>query len=200
MTSPVFSLRVATPSDAAQLVRIYQHYVTDTAITFEYDVPTVDEFASRVHETLRFYPYIVAVSSNGTIYGYAYAGPFNHRPAYQWAVETSIYVDNSVRRIGLGTALHAALVECLKAMGITNMEACIATTDHEDAHLGNASVSFHEGKGYRMVGTFEKCGYKFNTWYDMVWMELIIGDHMADQPTVRPFSEVASMVGALQTR
>lgn len=197
MASPDFFIRVATPHDAGQLVSIYAHYVRNTAITFEYDVPSIEEFARRIHETLAFYPYVVAEANNGTLLGYAYAGPFNHRPAYQWAVETSIYVDNDVRRLGLGTALHQALENCLKAMGVTNMEACIATTEHTDPHLGDASVRFHTKKGYRLVGRFEKCGYKFDTWYDMVWMERIIGRHVSQQPPVRPFPEVAATIGGV---
>ena len=198
MSSPDFFTRVATPRDAGQLDAIYAHYVRDTAITFEYDVPSISEFATRIHNTLSFYPWVVAEAPNGTLLGYAYAGPFHARPAYDWAVETSIYVDNDVRRLGLGTALHNALLQSLQAMGITNMEACIAVTNHPDEHLGNASVDFHHKLGYRMVGRFEQCGYKFRTWYDMVWMERIIGQHMTDQPAVRPFLEVANTVGALK--
>ena len=85
-------IRTASEADAPALLEIYAPYVDRTAITFEYEVPSVDEFASRIRNTLQKYPYLVA-EKGGRILGYAYAGPFHDRPAYDWSVETSIYVD-----------------------------------------------------------------------------------------------------------
>ena len=84
-------IRKAKPEDAEQLLAIYTPYVTNTAITFEYEVPTVDEFRHRIINTLKKYPYLVAENENGIVIGYAYASPFKGRAAYDWAVETSIY-------------------------------------------------------------------------------------------------------------
>ena len=106
-------LRTARPSDAARLVEIYAPYVTDTAITFEYEVPSVEEFRGRIEKTLEKYPYIVA-EQNGRILGYAYASAFARRAAYNWSVELSIYLDMEIRRQGIGGRLYKALEEILK--------------------------------------------------------------------------------------
>lgn len=177
-------VRPAVPDDAERLVEIYAPYVEDTAITFEYEVPSVQEFERRIESTLERYPYLVA-ELDGQIVGYAYVGPFHDRPAYDWSVETSIYVDRNIRHMGVGGILHKALEDELKGMGFLNMNACIAYIEHADEHLDDNSVRFHEHLGYRMVGQFHKCGYKFGRWYDMVWMEKIIGEHVADPE--RPF-------------
>ena len=124
-------IRTASAADAPALLKIYSPYVENTAITFEYDVPSTEEFASRIQHTLRKYPYLVA-EEKGTLLGYAYAGPFHERPAYDWAVETSIYVDQSLKHRGIGRRLHDALETALREQGILNMNACIAYPPKED--------------------------------------------------------------------
>lgn len=169
-------LRTATPQDAAALLEIYAPYVRETAITFEYEVPSVQEFAERIAATLEKYPYIIAVQ-NGRICAYAYAGPFKARAAYQHSVETSIYVDASARELGIGTLLYAVLEEILLAQNVFNLNACIAVPAVEnDPYLTNGSLLFHEKQGYALVGRFCGCAFKFNRWYDMVWMEKLQGD------------------------
>lgn len=162
--------------DAEALLAIYAPYVELTAITFEYDVPTVDEFRRRITDISKRYPWLVA-EDNGRIVGYAYASAFKERAAYQWAVETSIYVDRNERGKGTGKLLHEALEETLRERGILNMNACIAYTDKEDEFLTLDSVRFHERLGYSKVAHFHQCGRKFGRWYDMVWMEKLIGEH-----------------------
>ncbi|WP_085830019.1 GNAT family N-acetyltransferase [Collinsella vaginalis] len=173
------SIRQAIVSDAAALAAIYAPYVEHTAITFENEPPTVDEFAQRMADTLKRYPYLVAEGADGPV-GYAYAGPFGSRAAYDWSIETSIYVAEGHAHEGIGRALHEALERELAAMGIKNMYACIAVPEVADEHLTRNSAEFHEHLGYRLVGTFKKCGSKFGRWYDMVWMERIIGEHEPD--------------------
>lgn len=123
--------------------------------------------------------------------GYAYVGPFHDRPAYDWAVETSIYVDERKIHKGVGGKLHDALEQVLKTQGILNMNACIAWPDgEEDETLTKNSGEFHAHLGYRMVGEFQKCGYKFHRWYNMIWMEKIIGEHADEQPSPIPIFSV----------
>lgn len=179
-TNTSITIRMANPADAQALLNIYAPYVINTAITFEYDVPSVEEFASRIAHTLEKYPYLIA-EEGGNILGYAYASPFHDRPAYDWAVETSIYVDQNIKHRGIGRKLHDALESTLREQGILNMNACIAYPPEEDEHLDKNSVEFHAHMGYRFVGEFYKCGYKFNRWYNMVWMEKLIGEHLSDQ-------------------
>ena len=179
-TNTFITIRTAILSDAQALLNIYAPYVEYTAITFEYDVPSVEEFAFRIKNTLQKYPYLVA-EKNGRLLGYAYASPFHERPAYDWAVETSIYVDQNIKHQGIGRRLHDALEDALRSQGILNMNACIAYPPEEDEYLDKNSVEFHTHMGYRLVGEFYKCGYKFHRWYNMVWMEKLIGNHLSDQ-------------------
>ena len=186
------TVRVARLDDAPALAAIYAPYVRKTAITFEYEPPTAEEFAARMRKTLEFYPYLVA-ELDGEPVGYAYASPFKGRPAYDWAVETSVYVAHGHEGEGIGRKLHDALAACLRAQGVCNMYACIAVPDGpDDETLTRNSEQFHAHLGYRLVGEFYRCGYKAGRWYNMVWMELMIGEHadasQGGQPPVRPFT------------
>ena len=179
-------IRAATPEDAEALLRVYAPYVEKTAITFEYDAPSAEEFAGRIEKTLKRYPYLVA-EEDGAILGYAYAGAFKSRAAYDWAAETTVYVAEDAKRRGIGKRLYAALEQALAAQNILNLNACIAYPAGEDPYLTRDSVEFHRSLGYRLVGQFTQCGYKFGRWYDMVWMEKHIGVHTENQPAVKPF-------------
>ena len=159
------------------MLAIYAPYVEHTAVTFEYNVPSEEEFLRRISKVQSRYPWLVA-EDNGRVVGYAYAGVFKERDAFQWAVETSIYVDVSMKRLGIGRLLHDALEERLRSQGILNMNACIAYPRQEDEYLTRDSVSFHAKLGYKQVAHFHQCGKKFGRWYDMIWMEKMIGEHI----------------------
>lgn len=184
-------LRVARPSDAAELLALYAPYVEDTAISFETEVPSIEEFTQRMIKRLPQYPYIVA-QRDGELLGYAYLSPFVGRAAYLWAAETTIYLRRDCRKMGIGKMLYTALESLARAQGIINLEACIGWTDTPDEHLTNNSAEYHEHLGYRMVGRFYKCGYKFGTWYDMVWMEKLLGEHPDTPRDIIPFSELSA--------
>ena len=176
-------IRVATSEDVAALLKIYAPYVQKTAITFDYEVPTLEEFTEKIEKILRKYPVLVAETEKGIV-GYAYADAFKNKAAYDWAVETTIYVDTDCKKMGIGRLLYDELERLLKAQNIVNLNACIAYPEEEDEYLTKDSVRFHEKLGYRMVGEFRQCGYKFNRWYHMVWMEKHIGLHTTPQPEV----------------
>ena len=182
-------IRAASEADAGALLEIYAPYVQKTAVTFEYEPPSAAEFAGRIRSTLAKYPWLVA-EWDGEPLGYAYAGPFHSRPAYGWGAELSIYLRMDARRQGTGSALYRALEEVLRAQGVLNLNACIACPVREDEYLTFDSIRFHERQGYRMVGKFTRCGYKFGRWYDMVWMEKLIGAHTPTPAPVRAFPEV----------
>ena len=169
-------VRDAGIEDARRLLEIYRYYVERTAISFEYDVPTLAEFQARIRKTAERYPYLV-VEQKGTIQGFAYAGPFVGRAAYGWSCELTIYLDKSAQKRGLGRKLYEALEEKLREMGILNLYACIGYPEEEDEYLNRNSAGFHEHMGFKKVGEFRKCGYKFGRWYHMIWMEKIIGEH-----------------------
>lgn len=134
--------RVATLNDAKALLDIYAYYVKNTSITFEYDVPSLEEFSHRIQTTLKKYPYIVA-SKNGKILGYAYTGAFVGRAAYDWSVETTIYLKNGCQKMGLGKRLYEKLEVISKAQNILNLNACIGYPSVEDEFLTKNSVQFH---------------------------------------------------------
>lgn len=183
------TIRMATAADAQEILNIYIPYITDTAITFEYDIPSVSEFADRIRMTLTKYPYLVAIA-DGRILGYAYASSFKSRAAYDWAVETTIYLSPECQGKGYGKKLYYALEDLLKKQHIINLNACIAYTSIEDPHLTNASTLFHEHLGYRKVAHFTKCGYKFGTWYDMIWMEKMLGEHPAQPEPILAITQL----------
>ena len=185
-------IRTVRPSDAEELVNIYAPYVEHTAISFEYEVPTPDEFRGRIERTLKKYPYLAA-EENGRILGYAYAGPFVGRAAYNWSAEMSIYVRRDAKGQGVGGRLYGAMEEILKEMNILNLNACIGYPETEDEYLTRNSVEFHAHMGYQWVGRFHNSGYKFGRWYDMVWMEKLIGTHTGNPAPVKAFPEVRGM-------
>lgn len=191
------TLRAARPDDAAALLEIYAPYVTGTAITFEYDAPSVEEFRARIEHTLKKYPYIVA-ESGGEIVGYAYTGEFKERAAYGWSVETSIYVARGKKHCGIGKRLYRALEDISRLQNILNLNACIAYPHEEDEYLTKNSVQFHEHLGYSYIGEFHNSGYKFGRWYGMVWMEKLIGAHTNSPAAVIPFAALdADKVAAI---
>ncbi|MDG4477795.1 GNAT family N-acetyltransferase [Streptococcus parasuis] len=162
-------IRNAQVEDAANLVAIYAPYVEKTAITFETQVPAVEDFANRIEKILKKFPYLVAVEE-GQIVGYAYASTYYARAAYDWTVEMSVYVQKEARGKGIGTLLYTALEEELTARGFKNFLACIALPNL-------ASIALHEKRGYQQVAHFKKVGYKFGTWHDIVWLQKsLVGD------------------------
>ena len=170
------SIRFAKPEDAKELLKIYAYYVTDTAISFETEVPSEEEFKLRIEEVLKSYPFIVACKDD-EILGYAYLHSFVGRKAYELSAETTIYLNPDKKKMGIGKKLYSVLEDIAKEQNITNLYSCIGYVDKEDEYLNNNSVQFHEHIGFRMVGKFENCGHKFGRWYHMVWMEKIIGEH-----------------------
>ena len=161
-------IKTVSAEDTQRLLEIYKPYVEETAITFEYQVPSLEEFQERVRRIQKRYPYLAAWK-DGKIVGYAYASPFKERAAYDWAVETSIYVCRTEKGNGIGKKLYGALEEALAAQHILNLNACIAYPEQEDEYLTLDSVRFHEKLGYRMVGEFLQCGYKFERWYCLLY-------------------------------
>ena len=160
------NIRSVQFADAKAIQAIYQPYVTETAITFEVDVPTVQEFEERITQTLAHFPYLVA-EEEGIVVGYAYASTYYARAAYDWTVELSIYISKEARGQGIGSALYDALEEELQARGYLRFLACIAFPNE-------ASLAMHEKRGYVQVAHFPKVGYKFEQWHDIIWMQKTI--------------------------
>ena len=167
----MIQIRFAQTDDAEALLEIYAHYVLNTAISFEYNVPSLDEFRKRIKNISKEYPYLVA-EADGDVVGFAYASSFHSREAYKHSAEASIYVEKDKRKQGIGKALYSKLEEYLLLQNVFCIHACVAYTSRkDDRFLTDASLRFHKKVGFIEEGVFEHCGYKFDQWYDTVWMK-----------------------------
>lgn len=161
--------RLAKEDDAKEILAIYASYINIDNITFEYEVPNIIEFRQRIAKVITKYPYIVALYQ-GKIVGYTYASTFRDRIAYNWGLETSIYLTPEVKAQKLGKKLYTKLEQILKIQHITNLVASITYPNPQ-------SIAFHEKMGYKKIAHFTKCGYKQGKWYDMIFMEKFINKH-----------------------
>lgn len=173
------NIRTAAPRDAGPLLDIYAPYVEHTSVTFEYVVPSVEEFENRIRHTLERYPYLAA-EEEGVILGYTYASAFKDRAAYDWSAETSIYVREDCTGRGIGAALYNALEELLRRQHICSLCACIA-------YPNPSSIAFHEHFGYRTAAHFRASGFKEGKWHDMIWMEKELCPHTVPPMPFIPF-------------
>lgn len=188
MSSSV-TIRVARVEDAVELLKIYGYYVENTAITFEYDTPSVEEFQARIAHTLEKYPYLVA-EEDGKIVGYAYAGAYHPRAAYGWAAEMTVYLHHNYKGHGLGRQLYTKLESILQKQGVVKTIALITAPSTEEEKAVYGSMFFHEKMGYHLAGRLESSGYKFHHWYDTVLMDKFIGERTEDMKPIRKFAEV----------
>ena len=170
------NMRKATADDAPEIVNIMDYYMKNTAVHFSYKAPEIDDFRQDMIYITEKFPFFV-LEDKSSIKGFAYAKPFSDVPAYDWSCELTIYIKEDFKRKGLGRKLYLAVEDAVKMMGIKNMYSYIAYTEREDEHLDNSSMRFHEKMGFERVARFSKCGYKFDTWYDVIWMEKIIAEH-----------------------
>lgn len=160
MSAPV--VRDAVVTDAAACAAIYAPYVRDTAITFETSEVDAAEMAARIEARAARHAFVVA-QVGGRIVGYAYAGPYRPREAWQWVTETSIYVDADAHGTGVGRALYETLLGRLAERGYTLAVAVITLPN-------DASVSFHRRLGFSEAGVLPRAGYKLGTWHDVATM------------------------------
>lgn len=157
------SIRQATVQDVPRILEIYAPYVENTAISFEYTVPSLEAFTQRFLGITAEFPWLVW-EENGEIMGYAYGSLPFERAAYQWNAEASIYLCPEAKGKGIGRKLYAALEDLLQKQGYKKVYAIITTANE-------ASVAFHKAVGYRHTASFPDCGYKFGNWYGTIWME-----------------------------
>lgn len=166
---PGVLIRPAGPGDIAAIARIYAHAVIHGTASFEIEPPDAPELARRQHRLLaKRFPYLVA-ELDGGVAGYAYAGPYRERRAYDWCVEDSIYVAPELHRQGIGRLLLTRLVAEAEALGFRQMIGVIGDT------ANTASVAVHAAAGFRVVGTFQSIGFKHGRWLDTVLMQRALG-------------------------
>ena len=160
-------LRFAAPADAGALLAIYAQYI-DTAITFEYELPSEDEFRHRIEVISRDYPYLVH-ETDGVIDGYAYAHRYRERAAYQWGAELSVYVDDTAHGRGIGKRLYTALLSLLERQGFRAAYGVVTQPNEKSGRL-------HESLGFTVAGTVHAAGFKNGAWHDVTTFEKLLGD------------------------
>ena len=156
-------IRPATEKDVPEILAIYAPYIEASTATFEYDVPCLRSFTQRFLDITAQFPWLVW-EEEGQLLGYAYASAPYSRAAFSWCAEPSIYLCESAKGRGIGKKLYAVLEEILDRQGYQVLYALI-TSENED------SLAFHEKMGYERKADFPDCGFKFNRWLGLVWME-----------------------------
>jgi L-amino acid N-acyltransferase YncA len=158
-----FRTRDASPDDAAACAAVYAPYVTDTAITFEYEPPSPAEMGRRIAAAQRTHAWLV-LEDDGRVVGYAYAGPYKERAAYRWSCEVSVYLEQGRRRSGAGRALYGALFERLAERGYRTAIAGLTMPNE-------ASAGLHRAMGFEPIGTQRRIGWKHGAWHDVAWLQ-----------------------------
>ena len=169
------------------MAEIYRPVVASTAISFETILPDGDEMARRIDETLRSYPWLVC-DVDGHVAGYAYATRHRVRGAYQWSVDTSVYIAEAHRRRHIGRGLYMSLFAILAAQGYFNAFAGIALPNP-------ASVALHEAMGFEPIGVYRRVGYKLDRWHDVGWWQLILRQHEGSPGVPLEIGNLASRPG-----
>jgi L-amino acid N-acyltransferase YncA len=180
-------IRVARGEDARDIQAIYEPIVTDTAISFELEPPSVADMEGRIRDTLPMYPYLVCEADRHVI-GYAYAGPHRARPAYRWSVDVTVYVSACARRTGVGRSLYECLLAILRRQRFHAAFAGI-TLPNEN------SVALHKAVGFSLLGTYDEVGFKHGRWHSVSWWRCGLG---AGPPAGEPiaFEDLADEVRA----
>lgn len=161
------AIRFASDDDVADLTNIYNHYISNTHVTFETDRVTLPDMADRIAKTRAIpLPWLVA-EATGTILGYAYASKWKGRCAYRFSIESTIYLDPKQTEKGVGSQLYSALIEAIRESSMRSIIGGIALPN-------DRSVKFHERFGFRKVGHFEQVGYKFGRWIDVGYWQLLL--------------------------
>lgn len=179
MTAPW--LRFASESDVPALLSIYQRYIS-TSVTFEYVLPSEEEFSGRVADISKMYPYLVVVDGSD-ILGYAYAHPIAERAAYGWGAELSVYLRPDAAGKGLGRRLYRVLIQLLRLQGVRTVYGLVASPNP-------ASEGLHAALGFRVMGVQQKAGYKGGRWIDLLWFERAIASYDSDPAPLIPVSSL----------
>ena len=178
------NIRFATLSDSENILRIYAPYITDTVISFETEIPTVNDFAVRIQNITKQYPFLV-YEIDKKIIGYAYASKHRERAAYLYDVDVSIYVSANYHGSGIAYKLYDCLFSLLKELGYINAYAAYTEPNIK-------SMKFHQKFDFAIIGTHHKTGYKFGKWHDVTWLEKVISKHETKPKKILSIGELPS--------
>jgi phosphinothricin acetyltransferase len=186
----VVAIRAARPEDAATIAAIYAPYVLGGTVSFENEAPDARAIRTRMASSGGLYPWIVATNGedDSGVLAYAYASLFRDRPAYKWAVETSVYVAGAVQGQGIGRLLYEALIDTLRAQGFTQAIGVLSLPNDQ-------SIKTHEAVGFRRAGVYREIGFKLGRWVDVGFWQCPLNDSSASPGEPRPFSEIGVVRG-----
>jgi L-amino acid N-acyltransferase YncA len=177
------NIRMARKDDAPQILKIYQPFIMNTTITFEYDKISLGDFENRMEDIMSQFPWIV-YEIDENIVGYAYSSPLFSRAAFSWDCQCSVYIDNSNQGMGIGSQLYDVLFDINKRQGYYNVYALITVPNP-------SSMYFHEKQGFIHNGTYEKTGYKFGKWHDLELMSKTIGDFTTKPTPIKSIRDLS---------
>jgi phosphinothricin acetyltransferase len=164
-----YTLRLIQESDTQEVLAIYQYYVENTFISFEYEAPTMEEYLERIKVNTEKYPWLVCLENNKII-GFAYCSTHRYRTAYQWSPESTIYVTPNFHTKGIGKILYNTLFELLKLQGYYNVFAGVALPNDK-------SIGFHKKMKFEEIGLFKNVGFKHGNWHHTHWFQLQLTEH-----------------------
>ena len=177
-----FVIRLINPDDARSTLEVYRPYVESTAISFEYDVPSLEEWKKRIENISTEYPWLVC-EHDQEIIGYAYGSKHRYRTAYSWSAESTVYVEERFHRKGVARILYETLFALLRLQGYVNVYAGVTVPNPK-------SEAFHLSMGFYEVGTFRNIGFKHGAWHDTRWFQLHLVDHPEPPERLRTILEI----------
>lgn len=170
-------VRLATEDDLAEVCKIVNYFIEKSFVNFRTEPQGVDEWRSEWRRLYSRFPWLVATDDG--VVGVAYAAPWNGRAAYQWTAETTVYVDPSRQRRGVGDALYTELLARLRRQGFHSVVALIALPNEP-------SVRLHERHGFIRAGQLVEAGYKMDTWHDVGFWQCTLGSRSNYTSLPRP--------------
>lgn len=177
-----YNIRLITPADADAALAVYAPYVLHTANTFEYEIPSVDDFRTKIEKITAQYPWLVC-ECDGEIVGYAYGSTHRERAAYQWSPESTVYISDKHHRKGIARVLYNTLFALLQQQGYINVFASVLVTNVN-------SVEFHRAYGFEEIGLFKNIGYKLGEWHTNLWFQYTLQEHVIDPSVPIPITKL----------
>jgi L-amino acid N-acyltransferase YncA len=176
------NIRLITLADAEATLAIYAPYVQNTIISFEYEVPALEDWIKRIETNTAEYPWLVCEDGSRMV-GYAYGSKHRYRTAYSWSPESTVYMAEDYHRRGIARILYETLFALLKLQGYFNVYAGVGLPNVK-------SEAFHEAMGFQEIGIFKKVGYKLGNWHDTRWFQLHLAEHHVNPEFPKKLAEV----------
>lgn len=180
--SSKYTIRLIQESDTQEVLAIYQYYVENTIISFEYEAPSMEEYLERINVITEKYPWLVCLENNKII-GFAYGSIHRYRTAYQWSPESTIYLTPNFHSKGIGKILYQTLFDLLKLQGYYNVFAGVALPN-------NKSIGFHKAMKFEEIGLFKNVGFKHGNWHHTHWFQLTINEYKLNPIAPKSFEEI----------